>query len=71
MEIKRGISEVEVLKIIPVLLQLREQYTAEGLYATIVEQMKQGYELTYVESNGRLSVLQSVRNSPGETYLHR
>ncbi len=58
MEIKRVISESDVSIIIPVLIQLRGQYTEEELSRLIIEQMKNGYQLCFIENQSEvLSVI--------------
>lgn len=58
MEIKRVSSEDDIIKIIPVLLELRGQYEKQNLIDSISLQMQNGYEIAYVElANRVLSVI--------------
>ncbi len=47
-------SDADLRKISPVLLQLRPAFDKESLVARIKEQMRHGYRVAYVESDGEV-----------------
>lgn len=54
MEVKLLESDIELIAVAEVLLQLRPQYTLESLIAQIKKQQKSGYQLAYVKSGGEV-----------------
>lgn len=47
-------SDDDLRKIVPVLLELRPAFDCESLVARIKEQMRSGYRVAYVESEGEV-----------------
>lgn len=54
MDVKIVVSEDELIKIAPVLLQLRPEYDAESLIVQIKKQFRNGFQIAYVENEGRV-----------------
>lgn len=52
MEVRLVESDDQLERVSPVLLQLRSDFTKEGLIAQIKEQQEHGYRLAYVEAEG-------------------
>jgi len=55
MEAKLAETDAELERIASVLLQLRTHYGQQSLVTQIKSQQQQGYEVAYVESDGRVS----------------
>jgi GNAT superfamily N-acetyltransferase len=47
-------QDAELVRIAPVMLQLRPTYSEESLVAQIAEQRAQGFQVAYVESEGEV-----------------
>lgn len=53
MEVKIANSDAELHRIAPVLLQLRPDFTVESLIAQIKRQARGGFQIAYLEAEGR------------------
>lgn len=54
MKVKIAVEEQDLKRIIPVLLELRDHFDAEGMLAQIRLQQRDGYQIAYVEAEGEV-----------------
>jgi GNAT superfamily N-acetyltransferase len=54
MQVRIAISDEELARISPIMLQLRPQYDDESLIQQIKQQQQDGYQIAYVEEDGNV-----------------